>query len=180
MSTAVQTKTYVIDPKHSSVGFTVRHLVISKVRGQFRVLSGKIELAASEIPVAAFAEIEAASIDTCEEQRDAHLRSADFLDTEKYPKLTFSSTQIVPKSATEFTLTGDLTLRGVTRSVSLEGEVEGRTTDPWGFDRLGYSAKGRISRKDFGLEWNQLLETGGAVVGDTVEIALDLEVVPAA
>ena len=118
------------EQKHSSVGFTVRHLVISKVRGQFRVLSGKIELAASEIPVAAFAEIEAASIDTCEEQRDAHLRSADFLDTEKYPKLTFSSTQIVPKSATEFTLTGDLTLRGVTRSVSLEGEVEGRTTDP--------------------------------------------------
>ncbi len=179
MSTAVQTKTYVIDPKHSSVDFTVRHLVISKVRGQFRVVAGKVQLADSAIPVSVAAEIEAASIDTREEQRDGHLRSADFLDAETYPTLTFASTQVTPKSATAFTLTGDLTLHGVTRSVSLEAEVEGRTIDPWGLDRIGYSAKGKISRKDFGLAWNQLLESGGAIVGDNVDIQLELEVVPA-
>jgi polyisoprenoid-binding protein YceI len=178
LSTAIQTKTFVIDPKHSSVDFTVRHLVISRVRGQFRVVSGKVELADSAIPVSVFAQIEAASIDTREEQRDAHLRSADFLHAEAHPKLTFTSTKVTPKSAGEFTLTGDLTLRGVTQSVSLEAQIEGRTIDPWGLDRIGYTAAGRISRKDFGLEWNQLLESGGAIVGDEVNITLELEVVP--
>ncbi|MGP6158568.1 MAG: YceI family protein [Vulcanimicrobiaceae bacterium] len=180
MSTAIQTKTYVIDPKHSSVHFAVRHLVISKVRGQFRTLSGKVELADSAIPVSVFAEIDAASIDTREEQRDGHLRSEDFLHVEAYPTLIFKSTQVVAKSDTAFTLTGDLTLHGVTRTVSLDAEVEGRTVDPWGNDRIGYGAEGKLSRKDFGLAWNQLLESGGAIVGDTVEIILSLEVVPAA
>jgi polyisoprenoid-binding protein YceI len=180
LSSAVQTKTYVIDSKHSSVDFTVRHLVISRIRGQFRVLSGKLELADSAIPVAVSAEIASASIDTREEQRDGHLRSADFLNAEAFPTITFASTKVEPKSATAFTVTGDLTLRGVTRSVALEAEVEGRTIDPWGNDRVGYSAKTHISRKDYGLEWNQLLESGGAIVGDKIDITLELEVVPAA
>jgi polyisoprenoid-binding protein YceI len=122
-------------------------------------------------------EIDAESIDTREPQRDAHLRSADFFDVERFPKLTFRSTRIADVDGAAFTLIGDLTIHGVTREVALAVVAEGRGKDPWGGERAGFSATGRIKRSDFGLTWNQVLETGGFVVGDDVKIALDVELV---
>jgi polyisoprenoid-binding protein YceI len=177
MTTTTSTKTYAIDPKHTDVSFSVRHMMLSKVRGNFRTVSGTIELAAgSDIPAAIAAEIDATSIDTREPDRDAHLRSADFLDVANFGKLTFVSTSITGSGET-FRATGDLTIHGVTKSVTLEGVVEGHTTDPWGLDRVAFSAKTRINRKDFGLTWNQTLEAGGLLVGEDLDILLEVQAV---
>jgi polyisoprenoid-binding protein YceI len=167
--------TYTLDKAHTTVEFVVRHLMITKVRGRFTAFDGTIELApGSEVPTAIKTTIDAASIDTREDQRDAHLRSADFFDVEKYPTLTFESTRIegIPR---DFTVEGKLTIHGVTRGVVLTGSFEGHATDPWGGVRAGYSAHGVINRKDFGLTWNAALETGGVVVGDEVKIELNVE-----
>ena len=180
MSTATATQaqtTWKIDPTHSHVEFAVRHLMISSVKGRFGVVEGTVVTgeghpATADVNVT----IDAASIDTREAQRDAHLKSADFFDVEKFPTLTFHGTRL-GGAGDRFTLTGDLTLHGVTREVTLDVTAEGRGKDPWGGDRAGYSATGKIKRSDFGLTWNQVLEAGGIAVGDEIKIALDVELV---
>ena len=169
---------WAVDPAHTSIDFTVRHLVIAKVRGAFRVDSGTIEIPeGGKIPAAITVKIDAKSIDTREPQRDDHLRSADFLDAETYPFMEFKSTSVAPNGETEFTVTGDLTLHGTTKSVQLKGEYEGAAKDPWGNDRVAYSATGRINRKDFGLTWNQTLETGGVMVGEDLDITISVQAI---
>ncbi|MBV8067301.1 MAG: YceI family protein [Candidatus Eremiobacteraeota bacterium] len=178
MTAQLQEKTvYAVDPVHTTVEFIVRHLMIAKVRGRCTAFSGQIELApGSDLPAGISATIDAGSIDTREEQRDAHLRSADFFDVEKFPQLIFESTRIdgTPQS---FSIDGRLTIHGVTRDVTLNGSFGGRATDPWGGLRVGYAAHGTINRKDFGLAWNAAMETGGVVIGDEVRIELNVEAV---
>jgi polyisoprenoid-binding protein YceI len=174
------TQRWNIDSSHSGVHFTVRHLVISKVRGSFGKYQGTIDFdaenpAASKVAV----RIDAASIDTREEKRDAHLRSPDFFDVEKFPELTFTSTK-VEKSGDDYRVSGELTIHGVTQPVVLEAEFLGNGKDPWGNERIGFAAKTTVNRKDFGLSWNQALETGGVLVGEKIEIALDVQAVKAA
>lgn len=178
MNAQVQTRqTYAIDSAHSSVGFVVRHLMISKVRGRFAALRGSLAFEdESDLPVAVEANIEVASIDTREPQRDAHLRSADFFEAERFPEMTFASTRIVGTPA-DFRIEGDLTIRGETQNVVLRAQFEGRGQDPWGGQRVSYSAAGIINRKNFGLNWNQALETGGVLVSDEVQIELDIQAV---
>jgi polyisoprenoid-binding protein YceI len=164
------------DLVHSSINFWVRHLMVSKVHGRFTKWTGFIELdeanpGASRTEV----EIDAASIDTKEPQRDGHLRSADFLDVEKYPNITFRSTGVETAGDKRYRVKGDLTIRGVTRPVVLDVEYAGRVKDPWGGERVGFTAKTSIDRKDFGLTWNQTLDAGGVVVGDKVEIDIEIE-----
>ncbi len=179
MQTTATTRTYAIDPAHSDVSFQIRHLMLTKVRGTFHGLTGTITLPqGSEIPLALEAAIDAASVDTREEKRDAHLRSADFFDAATHPQITFRSTSITG-SGTSFTATGDLTIRGTTKSVTLMGNVEGTTTDPWGNARIGWSARTRINRLDFGVSFNQALETGGVMLGEEVDITLEIQAIPA-
>jgi polyisoprenoid-binding protein YceI len=170
--------TWQIDGAHTSVEFAVKHLMIATVRGRFGKVSGTVVTPAgspahSTVSVA----IEVDSIDTREAQRDAHLRSADFFDAEKFPKITFVGRRTTGDLEGSFRLIGDLTIRGTTREVILEVTSEGRAKDSRGNQRAGYSARTTILRKDFGLTWNQLLEAGGVAVGDEVRISLDLELV---
>ncbi len=168
-----------VDFIHSSVGFSVRHMVISKVHGRFDKWSAALDIDTENLAGSSVAvEIDVASIDTKEEKRDGHLKSADFFDAEHHPKLVFKSTK-VEKSGDELQITGDLTIRGTTKSVVLAAEYAGRAKDPWGGERIGFSAHTKINRKDFGLAWNQALETGGVLVGEAVEIAIDLELTKA-
>ena len=168
---------YSIDSSHTAVEFVVRHLMITKVRGRFGAVSGSIELEpGNDVPRSVRATIDATSIDTREAQRDAHLKSADFFEVEKYPSLEFASTRIEGEAGA-FTIYGNLTIHGVTREVALKAQFEGRAADPWGGQRVGYSASTSINRKDFGLTWNAALETGGVVVGDEVRIELEVEAV---
>ncbi len=173
--------TWKIDAAHSHVEFAVKHMMITTVKGRFTDVTGTVESAADD-PAAGFADITiaAASIDTREPQRDAHLRSADFLDAEKYPAITFKSSRIEHISDNGFRLVGDLTIHGVTREVALDVTSEGRGKDPWGGERAGYSATTKIKRSDYGLLWNQALETGGLLVGDEVKINIDLELIESA
>jgi polyisoprenoid-binding protein YceI len=171
---------YVIDPAHSSVHFSVRHLMVSNVRGEFSKVSGTVQFD-KEHPENSIIEatIDPASIQTRDAQRDTHLKSADFLDVEKFPAMTFRSKKIVTDSGGA-KVTGDLTIHGVTREITLD--VEGPTEeikDPWGKQRIGASATAKLSRKDFGLTWNAALETGGVMIGDEVKITIDAEVVRA-
>lgn len=172
-----QSTRYLLDVSHSTVEFVVRHLMISKVRGRFAAFQGSIDLLpGSDLPQAVEATIETASIDTREAQRDAHLKSADFFDVEKYPAITFHSTR-VEGTPDDLRLTGELTIHGVSREVVLTGSFEGRGADPWGGQRVGYAAHTTINRKDFGLTWNQALETGGVMVSEDVRIELNVEAV---
>ena len=181
MTTAIATTTttYRIDKAHSEVTFQVRHL-LTKVRGRFSAFNGTIEYD-EEDPERSVVnvEVQAASIDTNERDRDGHLRSADFFDVEKIPALTFRSTGIRRKTEKAFTVTGDLTIRGVTRSVSFDVSLLGKAKDPWGNERIAFEAETTINRKDFGLTWNAALETGGFLVGDEVQITLSVQAVPA-
>jgi polyisoprenoid-binding protein YceI len=173
------TTTYQIDTTHSSIEFSIRHLVIAKVRGRFTRFGGSIELDEADLTRSrVLADIEAASISTSEEKRDGHLRSPDFFDVEKYPVIAFASTKIEQKGD-DLRLTGALTIHGVTRDVVLAVESLGATKDPWGNQRVAFSAKGSIDRKEFGLHWNQVLEAGGFLVGDKVELSLDVQAVRA-
>lgn len=168
---------YTLDQSHSTVEFVVRHLMISKVRGRFAAFQGSIELApGSDVPQAINATIDVASIDTREAQRDTHLKSADFFEVETYPNITFESTRI-EGTPEDFNAYGNLTIHGVTREVALAGSFEGRGSDPWGGQRVGYSAHTTINRKDFGLGWNAALETGGVMVSEEVRIELNVEAV---
>jgi polyisoprenoid-binding protein YceI len=170
--------TYEIDAAHTGVQFSVRHMMISNVRGEFTKLSGKAvgDVAA---PTAAVVEatIEAASIDTRNEKRDEHLRSPDFLDVAKFPTITFKSTRVA-KAGDGWKLTGDLTLHGVTKPVVLDvSNVTAPTKDPWGNTRIGASASTKINRQDFGIVFNKTLDGGGVLVGDEITITIDVEVV---
>jgi len=175
------TTTWNIDATHSTIGFSIRHMVFSKVRGRFLKYTGAIQLddsdlAKSWVEVA----IDAASIDTGTAQRDNHLRSADFFDVEKFPALRFRSTRVEDIGGGRLRVIGELTIRDMTREVALDAESAGRGVDPWGNQRIGFVAKTSIDRKDFGLAWNQLLEAGGVLVGDRVDIELDVQAVNAA
>jgi polyisoprenoid-binding protein YceI len=172
--------TWSFDNSHSSIGFSVRHLMISKVRGHFNQWGGTFDYDEADPTRAKLSvRIDAASIDTRDEKRDAHLRSPDFFDVEKFPALTFESTK-VERDGDDFVVTGDLTIHGVTRAVQLKVESLGQTKDPWGGQRAGFSASTSISRKDFGMSFNMALETGGVLVGDKVDIGIEIEAVRAA
>jgi polyisoprenoid-binding protein YceI len=168
-----------IDPAHSAAHFSVRHLMISNVRGEFSKVSGNVVLDPSDLTKSTVEVIvDATTIDTREPQRDEHLRSADFLDVANHPSITFRSKQITAAGAGRFKVTGDLTIRGVTRTVTFD--VDGPTPpvkDPWGNVRAGVSATAKINRKDFGLVWNALTEAGGVVVGDEVSITFEAELI---
>jgi polyisoprenoid-binding protein YceI len=172
-------KTWSIDPSHTTAGFAVRHLMISTVRGHFSKVAGTVriddrDVTRSQVDVT----IEAGSIESRDPNRDAHLRSPDFLDVEKFPALTFRSTEITHGRDGELLVTGDLTIRGVTRPITLA--VDSLTApgkSPWGTTVRGVSATGKLNRKDFGLVWNTLLETGGVAVGDEVKLTIDAELV---
>ena len=177
-TTPATVTTWSIDPAHSHVEFAVKHMMIATVKGRFGVVHGTVTTDdADPAKGVAQIEIDVDSIDTREPQRDAHLRSADFFDAEKFPKLTFRSSRITDISGDRFKLSGDLTIHGVTREVTLDVTSEGRGRDPWGGDRAGFSATTKIKRSDFGLTWNQALETGGLLVSDDVKITLDVELV---
>jgi polyisoprenoid-binding protein YceI len=173
--------TWNIDPTHSVAEFKVKHMMISNVKGQFTGVSGKLSLDESDITNSTVeATINAASISTGDEQRDAHLKSADFFDVEKFPTLSFKTARIVRSGDGELAVEGQLTIHGVTRNVKFA--VEGPTApgkDPWGNTRIGISATTKINRKDFGLVWNAALETGGILVGEDVTITLDVQFVKA-
>lgn len=176
-ATALAAGTWQIDPTHSHVEFAVRHLMISTVKGRFGDVSGTVQVDAAD-PAKAIVDvtINVASIDTREAQRDTHLRSTDFFDVERVPTMRFKSTRI-STAGDDLKVTGDLTIRDVTRQVTLTVTPEGQGKDPWGGERAGYSAKGKVNRSDFGLTWNQALETGGVVVGDEIKISIDVELV---
>jgi polyisoprenoid-binding protein YceI len=171
------TSTWSIDPAHTTVEFSVKHLMISTVRGHFGAVSGTIVLD-EQNPLASTvtAEIDVTSIDTRTEQRDAHLRSPDFFDVEKYPTIRFQSTR-VERDGDHFDVVGNLTIRDVTREVVLHTSDEGRGGDPWGGQRAAFSATTRVDRREFGLTWNQALETGGVVVGNEIKISLEVQAV---
>jgi polyisoprenoid-binding protein YceI len=172
--------TWQVDPTHSHAEFAVRHLMISTVKGRFAEVTGTLIGDDSDPESASIVlTIPVAGIDTRETQRDAHLRSADFFEAEKYPAIRFRSTRISNAGNGAFTVTGDLTIRDVTKPITLTVEAGGRGKDPWGGERIGFSTSTKINRKDFGLHWNQTLETGGVVVGDEVKIAVELELVQA-
>jgi polyisoprenoid-binding protein YceI len=176
--TAIRT-TYSIDKAHSEVTFQVRHL-LTKVRGRFSEFEGTIEYDEQQPEESSVdVSIQAASVDTNERDRDAHLRSADFFDVAQYPTLTFKSGAITRRGPLGFVLTGDLTIHGVTRPVSFDVDFLGKAKDPWGNERIAFEAETTVNRKDYGLNWNAALEAGGFLVGDDVKISLSIQSVPA-
>jgi len=175
------TATWNIDPVHTVAEFKVKHMMISNVKGQFTAVTGVMTVDEADVTKSRVeATIEAASVHTRDAQRDAHLKSADFFDVEKFPTLSFKSTRVTRAADGELAVAGDLTIHGVTREVvfALEGPTP-PTKDPWGNIRMGLSATTKISRKDYGLTWNAGLETGGILVGDDVTVTLDVEFVKA-
>ncbi|HYR63794.1 MAG TPA: YceI family protein [Actinomycetota bacterium] len=169
--------TWEIDPVHSHVSFVVRHLMVSKVRGRFGTFSGTIEVAEAPKDSTVQATIDAASIDTGEPNRDAHVRSADFLEVEKFPTITFSASGVAQQQGTEFTLTGDLTIKGITKPVTLEAEYLGVIVHPQMGTRMGLSATGEINKDDFGVTFNAALETGGFMLGKTIRLEVEVEAI---
>jgi polyisoprenoid-binding protein YceI len=175
-STLPTTGTWTIDPSHSEVGFTVRHLGISKTRGRFAGFGGDIVVAERPEDSRVSVTIDPSTVDTKDSGRDEHLRSADFFHVADHPEWTFVTTSVTPKGD-RWAVTGDLTIAGVTKPVVLDTEVTGLVTDPWGNDRVGFVASTEVNREDFGLTWNAALEAGGLLVGKTVKIDLEVEAV---
>lgn len=175
----MNTTIWTLDPTHSSIGFSVKHMMFARVRGRFSSWAGALHAAPDGDWAQALAkvEVDAASIDTGVADRDVHLRSGDFFDAETFPKLTFESTRVEALGGDRFAVHGELTIRGVTREVVLSTELGGLGKDPWGNDRVAFTAKTSIDRYDFGLKWNQALETGGLLVGRTIDIELDVQAV---
>jgi polyisoprenoid-binding protein YceI len=169
--------TYEVDPGHSSVSFSARHLMVSKVRGRFAVTGGRLVVGENAEDSSVEAVIDAASVHSGDAQRDEHLRSADFFEVENYPSITFRSTGVEHHGNGEFTLHGDLTVRDVTKPVELEGEYLGTEDSPFGDTRAGFSAATEINRKDWGLGWNVALETGGLLVGEKIKLDIDIEAI---
>lgn len=178
--TGLTTGTWTVDPSHSEVGFVVRHLMVSKVKGRFGGVSGTITVAENVLESVVEASADIATVDTRDESRDAHLKSADFFDAEKFPTISFRSTGIREKG-NDYALDGDLTIKGVSKPVSFDLEYNGAATNPMtNGQSAGFSAETEINRKDFGLEWNVALESGGVLVADKVKIHLEIEAAKAA
>jgi polyisoprenoid-binding protein YceI len=178
-TTAVPTGTWNVDPAHSSVEFQVKHMAIATVKGQFNEFQGALVIGEDGTATAS-GTVQTASVDTREEQRDAHLKSPDFFDAESNPQITFSSTAIEPVDEETFKITGDLTIHGVTKPITLTAEVEGADTDPWGNARVGLTVKGSLSRGDYDMTFNQALGSGNMLVGDKVKLELSISAVKAA
>ena len=174
-ATLIPTGTYTVDPAHSRVGFAVKHLGIATVRGEFGTFEGGLEL--GEDAATAYGTVRAASVDTNEPQRDEHLRSGDFFDVERFPEIAFRSTAIRPLDEDTFEVVGDLTMRGITREIALEAEIQGSEIDPWGNERVGLEITGQISRGDYGMKFNQALGSGNMLVSDKVKLSLDISAV---
>lgn len=176
MTTAIlpEVSTWKLDGSHSSIGFSVKHLMIATVKGSFGKYEASFSGSEGDLSKATVeAQIDVTSIDTSNDQRDGHLRSPDFFDAEKFPTIDFVGKKIVGDAFGDFQIVGDLTIRGVTKEIALDVTFEGRAKDPWGNSRLGYTAKGKINRSEFGLTWNQALETGGVMVSDEVKISIE-------
>ena len=169
--------TYALDVAHTHVGFVTRHLMVSKVRGQFTQFSGTITIAEKPEDSSVEVEVDLDSVGTNDEKRDLHLRSADFFNTEVHPTMTFRSTSVRLGKGDRWIVTGDLTVAGVTRSIDLEVSYEGSASTPWGTTSIGFSATGKFNREDFGLNWNQALETGGFLVGKDITLELEAEAI---
>ena len=177
--TSAETARYDVDPDHSIVEFKVAHMVISKTTGHFKDYTGFIEMDPDAGTVKAIeATIKTASVTTNQEKRDTHLRNPDFFDVAKYPTMVYKM-KSYKKSGDGYTAVGDLTLRGVTKEMTLTGNLNGVTKDPWGNTRAGFTAEGKVNRKDFGMVWNNALDGGGLIVGDEVLIKLDIECIKA-
>ena len=172
--TLIPTGTWVVDPAHSRVGFAVKHLGISTVRGEFKDFAGTLEIREDVSVWRTYGTVEVASIDTAETDRDGHLRSPDFFDAAQFPEIAFESTKIEALDADEFRVTGRLTIHGVTNEIVLHAEVGGTELDPWGNERVGLEVTGQVSRGDYGMKLQQAMGSGNLVVGDRVTLALDL------
>ena len=179
IATALPTGTWNVDPAHSRVGFSVKHLGISTVRGEFRDFAGSLVIG-EDGTISASGTVAVDSVDTHQPDRDAHLKSADFFDAESHPQITFESTSVVATDEDTYEITGDLMLRGVTQPITLTAEIGGGETDAYGFDRVGLEAGGTISRSAYGMKFNQALGSGNAVVSDKVKLDLDISAVKAA
>jgi polyisoprenoid-binding protein YceI len=179
MPTAIEiaTGTWTADPAHSSFGFSVKHLGIATVRGTFGEFEGKIVLDGNIADAKVTGSAKAASIDTSQPDRDTHLRSADFFDAETYPELTFESTSLTEIDEETFEITGDLTMHGVTKPITLKAVLQGTEVDPWGNDRIGFEITGQLERSDWGMKFNQALGSGNLAVSDKVKLALDISAV---
>jgi polyisoprenoid-binding protein YceI len=179
MPTAIEiaTGTWTVDPAHSSFGFSVKHLGIATVRGTFGEFEGKIVLDGDIADARVTGSAKAASIDTSQPDRDTHLRSADFFDAETYPELTFESTSLTEVDEETFEITGDLTMHGVTKPITLKAVLQGTEVDPWGNDRVGFEITGQLERSDWGMKFNQALGSGNLAVSDKVKLALDISAV---
>jgi polyisoprenoid-binding protein YceI len=176
--TAARVSTWNLDPSHSTAEFSVKHMMVSTVKGRFGVIAGTVTIdEADPTRSSVAASVDTASIETGQAQRDEHLRSDDFFNAARYPQLLFNSTKIEHVEGDQWTLTGDLTIRNVTRSVVFDVAFEGRGPDAYGGERAGFEATTKINRKDFGVNWNGLIEAGGVAVSDTVKISLNIEVV---
>ncbi|HEX8461068.1 MAG TPA: YceI family protein [Segetibacter sp.] len=170
--------TYKIDADHSDVMFKVKHLMISTATGYFKKFDATLTIDEEDLSNAQVVfEADIDSIDSKNEQRDAHLKSDDFFNAEQFPKMTFKSTSIESEGSNEYTLTGDLTIRDVTKSVKLKVEYNGKTVDPWGLERMGFEISGKINRKEYGLKWSAVTEAGGIVVADEVKLAMNVEMI---
>ncbi|OLE35057.1 MAG: polyisoprenoid-binding protein [Actinobacteria bacterium 13_1_20CM_3_68_9] len=169
--------TWNVDPAHSSVGFEVRHMKIATVRGHFKEFEGTIEAADDSADCRAYGTVKVASIDTGNPDRDAHLRSPDFFDAERYPEMRFVSTNIEHLTGGNFRIVGELTIRDQIREIELEGIVNGADEDPWGNARVGVSVRGTINRTDFGLRWQQVMASGSFLVGEEVDVVIDVSAV---
>ncbi|HEY3594576.1 MAG TPA: YceI family protein [Polyangiaceae bacterium] len=170
--------TYSVDNAHSDISFSVRHMVFAKVRGHFKTWTAQLSYdPQNPTKSSVSAEIDTASIDTRDPQRDGHLKSPDFLDADKFPKLVFKSKRIEPAGTGHYKVTGDLTIRDGTHEITLDVEETGRGKDPWGNDRIGFAAKGTLDRGTWGLKWNQALEAGGVLVGEKVDIEIEAQVI---
>ncbi|ADD27856.1 YceI family protein [Meiothermus ruber] len=168
-----------LDSSHTTVAFAVKHMGFFTVRGQFKKVAGTVTTNEQGVPSQISVSIEAASIETGEAQRDAHLRSPDFLDAEQYPQIRFESSQVEALGQNRYKIHGNLTIRDTTRPVTLEAEVSPAIKDPWGLTRIGATATGVINRKDWGLTWNQVLEFGALLVGEEVKLNIEVEAVAA-
>jgi polyisoprenoid-binding protein YceI len=171
--------TFALDPAHTRIGFVVKHLMVAKVRGQFTDYDGTITIAENPSDSVAEATVQMVSIDTSNADRDAHLRSPDFFGADEHPAMSFRSTGVAASKGGALTVAGDLTIKGITRPVELEVEIEGVVVDPWGNQRIVLTASTEIDREEFGITWNQALETGGVMVGKKVKIEIEAQAVRA-
>jgi polyisoprenoid-binding protein YceI len=177
IAAAVPTGTWKIDPAHSNVEFSAKHLGIATVRGKFNEFEGTLEIGDDLASARAYGTVSAASVTTNEDQRDDHLRSEDFFHAEVHPELTFESTAIRPLDEDSFEIVGELTMRGVTRPITLRADVQGTESDPWGNERVGLEVTGKLNRRDWGMTFNQALGSGNVLVSDRIKLSLDISAI---